>query len=244
MELQDLEIFDPISLDEMKDVSLMKRTDTKFLVTRSSISDILINVKTDYKILQIGSNRLMTYNSVYFDTPESQFYHMHHNGISNRTKVRIRKYVESDLSFLEVKQKDSKNNTIKKRIKVEKISSKIDANSSKFIADITGEHLSLKKSIENQFSRFTLINKQLKERVTFDLNLSYNNVPFNDDLVIIELKQEKLNRLSPLFTTLKTRSINPYSISKYCIGMASTNSNLKQNLFKSKFLKIDKLTAK
>ena len=88
-----------------------------------------------------------------------------------------------------------------------------------------------------------MVSTALQERVTMDTNLSYDGVIFNKDLVIIELKQEKLNRLSPIFQALKAQSINPYSISKYCMGMANTNKDLKQNLFKPKFLKINNLTA-
>jgi hypothetical protein len=221
----------------------MKRVDTKFLLHKDSLKSVLDAIQADYKILQVSNDRFMTYNSVYFDTRNSYFYHMHHNGISHRIKVRIRNYVESNLCFLEVKQKDSKGNTVKNRIKVDGLSSTLNQTANNFIQNTTGQSIALEKSIENLFNRFTLVSTQMQERVTFDTNLSYNGDIFNKDLVIIELKQAKLNRLSPLFKALKSKRIHPYSISKYCIGMASLNPDLKQNIFKPKFLKIKKLTA-
>ena len=243
MDALNLDIFDSISLNEMNSVSLMKRMDTKFILHRDAVQAILNKVQCDYKILQVASDRLMTYNSIYFDTDDDHFYHMHHNGHSHRIKVRIRNYVESNLCFLEVKQKDSQGNTLKKRIKVNQLTSTLGEEAITFVTQTTAKQITLHKSIENQFNRFTLVSTALQERVTMDTNLSYNGVIFNKNLVIIELKQEKLNRLSPLFQALKAQSINPYSISKYCIGMASTNADLKQNLFKPKFLKINKLTT-
>ena len=77
----------------------------------------------------------------------------------------------------------------------------------------------------------------MTERVTIDLNLSYNNRPFKDDLVILELKQQRLNRHSAVFQSLKSMVIHPMRVSKYCIGMAENDPSLKQNIFKRKFKK-------
>ena len=74
----------------------------------------------------------------------------------------------------------------------------------------------------NEFNRITLVNLKDKERVTLDLNLSYkmNEVEKNfDELVIVEVKQERFNRRSEIVKKLKSIQQNPYSISKYCIGM-------------------------
>lgn len=239
----DLDIFAPISLSEMNEVSLMKRKDTKFVVNQKALPKILSAIAAEYRILQVGDDKLMTYNSLYFDTPEAYFYHMHHNGLSHRVKIRIRNYVESNLCFLEIKQKDSQGNTNKKRIKVQALSSDLDERSTDFITHTTAADYTLTTALENKFNRFTLVNLALQERVTVDLNLAYDGQVLHKDLAIIELKQPKLNRLSPIFKTLKAHGIHPYSISKYCMGMATLNKDIKQNLFKPKFLKIKKITT-
>lgn len=227
----------------MDGVSLMKRQDTKFVLRTDQLQEILSELADSYKVLQVGGNRLMTYDSTYFDTSDLLFYHQHHNGIARRIKVRIRNYVESKISFLEVKQKDNKGNTNKTRIPVDEYVPTLNEIGEAFVNKTVKQKINLKKSISNRFNRFTLVNTERQERVTFDLNLGYNGDIYDKNLTIIELKQEKLDRTSVLFKALHNRKIHPYSISKYCVGMAALNKDIKQNNFKHKLLTINKLTA-
>lgn len=243
MEKRSLDIFTPISLSEMNEAALMKRTDTKFLVRTADLPTILACLNESYSVLQVGADRLMTYNSAYYDTPNAYFYHMHHNGLAHRVKVRIRNYVESNLSFLEVKQKDSYGNTIKKRIKVAEAPQVLQNELHQFVTTTTGQNFELEQSISNSFNRFTLVRQDLKERVTFDTNLAFDGNSFYPGLAIVELKQARLDRNSLLYSTLKACGTHPYSISKYCMGMAANSPELKQNQFKPKFIKINKLIA-
>ena len=237
-----LDKFQPISLEEMDAVSLMKRVDTKFIFNIKILPQLLENIHKEYRVLEINKNRVMTYKSNYFDTPNSDLYLMHHNGKAKRVKIRIRNYVESNLFFLEVKKKFNKGNTEKSRIRIDSLNEDLDIKSLSFIQKLVGKSYTLKKSINNQFNRFTLVNHLMTERVTIDLNLSYNNRPFKDDLVILELKQQRLNRHSAVFQSLKSMGIHPMRVSKYCIGMAKNDPSLKQNIFKRKFKKINKIT--
>ena len=108
----------PITLGEMDGVSLMKRTDTKFVIHQKNLIEVLETIKDHYSVLQINDKRTLSYPSLYFDTKDKKFYHNHHNGKVNRTKVRMRKYMESNICFLEVKQKDGKGKTTKSRIQI------------------------------------------------------------------------------------------------------------------------------
>lgn len=236
--------FSPISLKEMNSVALMKRTDTKFVIHKSQLVLILENLKKDYKVLEIKNDRIMTYSSLYFDTIENKFYNDHHNGKVNRTKIRQRKYVESDLCFLEIKQKNGKGETNKSRIQVDDFELDLTKTSKDFISSTTAKKYNLKPSLWNGFNRITLVNLKDKERVTLDLNLSYSmdKVEKNfENLVIVELKQARFNRKSEIVKTLKSLQQNPYSISKYCIGMVSLYNELKYNIFKKKLIKINNI---
>ncbi|WP_406683095.1 polyphosphate polymerase domain-containing protein [Seonamhaeicola sp. MEBiC1930] len=235
-----------ISLGEMDSVSLMKRTDTKFIIDEKDLIAVLKNIKDKYRILEIEGNRVLTYSSLYFDTPTKKFYHDHHNRKINRTKVRMRKYVESDLCFLEIKQKDGRGKTTKSRIPIDDFETELSDNSIEFIKNTTQESFDLEPIIWNEFNRITLVNIEGKERITIDLNLSFKiNDAFKayNNLVIIEVKQERFTRTSPVVKQLKLIQINPYKISKYCIGMISVYNDLKYNRFKSKLIKVNKLIA-
>ncbi|SDR80957.1 VTC domain-containing protein [Polaribacter sp. KT25b] len=238
--------FLPISLEEMNSVALMKRTDTKFVINKTQLVLMLENLNSDYKVLEIKSDRIMTYSSLYFDTIENKFYNDHHNGKVNRTKIRQRKYVESNLCFLEIKQKNGKGETNKSRIRVNDFELDLTNTSLDFITSTTDKEYNLKPSLWNGFNRITLVNLKEKERVTLDLNLSYkmNEVEKNfKNLVIVELKQERFNRKSEIVKALKALRQNPYSISKYCIGMISLYKDLKYNIFKKKLIKINNIIA-
>lgn len=68
-----LEEFETLSLSEMDSVSLMKRTDTKFVIHEKHLLEVLKEIKNQYRILEINQNKLLPYNSLYFDTPSKKF---------------------------------------------------------------------------------------------------------------------------------------------------------------------------
>ncbi len=236
-------MFSPISLSEMDEVKLMKRMDTKFVVNFNLVPEILASIAGDYRILEIDNNRLMTYDSKYYDTDDLSFYHNHHNKRTNRIKIRKRNYVESGITFLEIKRKDNKGITHKSRIPINNFNTALSAEGQDFITETVQKPLDINMSISNRFNRITLVSNNAVERVTMDFNLGFNGTVMNQNLVIIELKQEKLDRTSKLFQALKQRQVHPYSISKYCMGMATTKPQLKQNYFKHKIITINKKTA-
>ena len=237
---------DPITLREMDGVSLMKRTDTKFVIHQKNLIEVLETIKNQYRVLEINGNRILTYSSLYFDTEDKKFYHDHHNGKVNRTKVRMRKYMESNICFLEIKQKDGKGKTTKSRIQINDFETELSPKLVDFIDTTTSKKNNLKPIIWNKFNRITLVNKQAKERLTIDLGLQFKMSSSSKkfkNLVIIEVKQERFDRTSPVVKSLKEKGINPYSMSKYCIGMTNIYPKLKYNHFKRKILKINKITA-
>lgn len=238
--------FKPISLDEMNSVALMKRTDTKFVINFFSLPRVLETLLETYQVLEIKGRRIMNYSSLYLDTDKFKFYLDHHNGRVNRTKIRQRKYVDSDLTFLEIKKKNGKGETNKFRIKIDDFETELTEKSKEFISEVTGHNYNLQTSLWNSFNRITLVNLEENERVTIDLNLTYSlddkEKKYNN-IVVVELKQSRFDRKSLVVKALKKFGHNPYSISKYCIGVANLYKNLKRNTFKIKLLKLNKTSA-
>lgn len=228
----------------MDSVQLLNRTDTKYVMSKNQLLEILNEITEDYFILEIEGNRLNSYKTLYFDTKDKLFYLNHHNGKPNRYKVRMRKYVDSGLCFLEVKHK-SKGRTNKKRKKINDFNLELSSKKSELISKIFKKEMKLEPSLWNSFTRITLVNKTEKERLTLDLSLNFesmNGEVLNvDHLVIAEVKQENINRNSIFVQKAKKMRIRSSSMSKYCIGMALMDEKLKSNRFKSKILKINKL---
>jgi len=110
-----------ISLDELDKVKLLDRKDTKFVFNQNKLPLILEKVKPYYRILEINNSLIFNYDNTYFDTHDFLFYNQHHNEHRNRFKVRFRKYSSSSKSFFEIKIKNNKNRTVKKRMLVNEI---------------------------------------------------------------------------------------------------------------------------
>ena len=238
-----LQKFDPTSLKEMDTVKLLNRTDTKFVIPKGLFVTILPFLKEHYKVLEIKKKRVAQYKTLYFDTDNFDFYKHHHNGWPNRYKVRMRKYVDSGLCFLEIKNK-KKGRTVKSRIKIIDFEEEMSNDSINFVNDIIPHEIKLEKKLWNSFHRITLVNKTEKERLTLDIGLSFKLKEKNHSLentIIGEVKQEKVNRNSPFMLLMKKNRVRPMRVSKYCIGAKILYPELKNNRFKNKHLHINKI---
>ena len=107
-----------ISLDELNEKAAMQtRVDRKYIVDADYAASILAELPADEAaVLEIDGQREFAYDSVYFDTPDLVSYKASAIGSRNRFKVRTRSYLDSDLSFLEVKTEGAREFTVKERI--------------------------------------------------------------------------------------------------------------------------------
>jgi hypothetical protein len=237
---------DPISLSEMDGVKLMNRIDTKYVLSVPVLNEVLQTISPQYFALEIDKQRIFPYKSLYFDTKDNYMYLAHHNGRLNRYKIRFRKYVNSNDTFLEIKFKEKGVRTLKKRIVVDDIETILGNKSSKYIEKNTPfDHTKLEPKIYTDFARITLVNKDLTERVTIDQNLTFyfnGNTPHTlNNLVILELKSEGGATRSLLVETLKDKGVFPKGMSKYCLGRAICECDIKNNNFKEKILTFNKI---
>ena len=236
--------FDKTTLAEMNSVSLMKRVDTKFILKESQLLEVLSKLYKDYKILQIDQERLMKYSTLYFDSQNKKCFKDHHNGKLNRYKIRMRKYLVSDICFLEIKKKNNLGITNKIRRQIKDFETDLTLDSKEFITNSNINNIFLEPSLYNNFSRMTFVNKSEAERLTIDVDLSFSfgaKEKKFDKLVVIEIKQEGKRLNTTINRVLKSMSILPTNFSKYCIGISNTLDNIKSNRFKEINLKINKL---
>jgi hypothetical protein len=236
-----LQQFEPINLTEMDSVKLMNRTDTKFLFTMDQFEMVMNETISDYRVLEVNGKRLNRYKTLYYDTIGLDLYTEHHNGKLNRYKIRHRTYVESDTGFLEVKFKNNKGRTIKKRVTEHDAPSVWKGNSEIFLNQILPfAPQTLVPIIWVNYGRYTLVHKTEPERLTIDLDLEFVKDGITkklDGLVIAEVKQEK-RKASSFLKMMKKYHIREGSISKYCMGIALTCDDVKKNNFKRKLLTI------
>lgn len=243
----------------MSGIRLMNRTDTKFVTNIATLRKLLKLAVWQYRAQEIEGKRQARYYTMYFDTPDMQMYTCHHSGHANRQKLRIRSYVDSGLNFLEVKTKNNHKRTRKKRTTMFDFDPLAPARDIAFDShdDNFKEYDSflrenlwykpeiMEEAIENRFNRITLVNNNKTERLTIDTDLCFHNIHTGNDcslpeLAIIELKRDGLMP-SPILSLLNELRIKPLGFSKYCIGTALTNPDIRQNRFKQRLHALGKL---
>lgn len=247
----------PISLDEMRSVKLLNRTDTKFVASLQQVMQLLRIASSHYRMQETDGLRIQPYHTIYYDTAGLKMYNDHQHGQFPRQKVRIRSYLHSHLSFLEVKTKNNHRRTRKKRKTIDFVNyptmpagyvtghNCLEPHEA-FIA----EHFKLPLQglvphLENQFNRITLVNNDCTERLTIDTGLRFTNYISGrthslDQIGIIELKRDGL-RPSPILELLRQLRIKPHGFSKYCMGTAYTNPQAPVNLFKERLRYVDRI---
>ena len=237
--------YEKVPLEAIKNVNLMSRVDEKFVFHQSKLSDILSQISYYYKIVTINNKMVQKYNTQYLDTIDKLFFHQHHNGQYTRNKVRFREYIDSGLCFLEVKQKNNKKVTIKKRIRVASIpTGGLTVDQKEYIDAIVGGNNILTSQQTVNFHRMTFVHKKNLERLTIDINLSYSFKTHNGqfkNLVIAELKKNKSQSNSNFKKILKKHKVQPLRFSKYCMTTLQIDKGVKYNRFKEKLLLIKKI---
>jgi len=240
-----LDGFEPISLAEMDGLALMNRVDTKFVMRMDQLVSVLGKLGDSYRVLEINGQRFNHYQTLYFDTDDFVMFHQHHNGMLNRYKVRIRQYMDTATSYFEIKFKNNKQRTIKRRIRTSASGPRLDDSAVDFLHEHYPQRTGiLRPTLGNTYTRITLASKHDCERLTLDLNLWLCARHACVDLAgiaIAEVKQEGYSPCSDFFLEMRTLGIRPMGFSKYCAGITLLYEGVKKNRFKPRMLVIEKL---
>lgn len=228
--------FSPLSLEELGGASLLDRQETKYTFRKDKLLSLLIGLESQYLILEIQGRRTFDYRSVYFDTTDRLFFRQHQTGAFPRWKIRQRTYLNSGLSFLEIKLRDNRRITHKHRRPISNPGISFSKDDLSFLKScFPGQVSDLIPTLETRYTRITLIHKNRQERITIDSQLRFLDGPNFQalpNLAVVEVKQNRLNPRSPFISQLKRSSIRPGSFSKYCIGSVLLDPEIKHNRFK------------
>ncbi len=231
--------FAPITLEQMSEVRLMNRTDTKYVISLSQLNELLAFARDYYFAQETNGERLIEYSTTYFDTPTNSMLRSHVCGRTTRQKVRVRTYVSSHLTFVEIKNK-RKGRTKKKRIKTQHMADETLSPVSAIFVDENANFPSaeLHPTLLNNFRRITLVNKEMTERLTIDLGLMLDNlenkvVQHLDDTVIVEVKRDGRSQ-SHVIDWFREHKIRRHGFSKYVYGMLLTDGSEPVGVMKRK----------
>lgn len=249
-----LKKFWTLNLTELNaSASYLKRIDRKYLLNWKQLLEILDDLKNDFQVLEIKWKKTFSYDNVYMDTPDYLFYNQHQEKESNRTKIRTRYYVDSNLAFFEYKQK---NNWITSKYRYEFPSEEhgfMTKGKSRFFEWVWQSLYEWKKapkispSIKTKYKRITLVRRDWSERLTIDFDIRTINLRDKKvsevnlkNLVIIESKS--LSKKSNSYEIMKKHNLKQAkSCSKYSLWVVYSWLAKKFTTFENTMKKIKEI---
>jgi VTC domain len=202
--------------------ALQQRIDRKYLVAAHRLEPLLRQLQPEHLLLLASEASWAHYESVYFDSAQLDFYHAHRRGRMPRHKVRIRHHLDRQLTFLEVKRKESGGRTTKFRLSLPFGRTDIGAQDRRFVEQHAAcDAARLVPVLTISFLRLTVLGRSVNERLTLDKDLVIlaggrrTQVP---PVVIVEVKQSQFGNRTPAIHALRAVHARQIAVSKYCLG--------------------------
>ncbi len=254
-----LQKFSTLSLTELNaKASYLKRIDKKYLLNWSQFSEILNELKKDFQVLEIKWQKIFSYDNVYMDTADYKFYNQHQNKEKNRTKIRTRYYVDSNLAFFEFKQKKE---WITSKYRYEFPSEEhgfMTRGKKRFFewvwqSTYNGEKApKITPSIKTTYKRITLVSNDSSERLTIDFDIKTLDLRWENtseinlkNLVIIESKSlnKKCNscKIMSKHNIKRAKSCSKYSLWVVYSWLAKKFDTFKETIQQIKEIRFETL---
>ena len=215
------------ALADVGEQSLLSRFDTKYLLPPQHLEEFLQMLRSAYTLLDVAGSTVHGYRTLYFDTPTFDLYFAHHNNRVPRGKVRCRTYVDTGRCYLELKTKDNRGRTDKRRLACTGVVRQEDIATLLHQAPfaVAPDPAQLQGRVTVEYQRIALWNRGLGERVSIDLDLRAGRHDVHAGygfgaLAVVEVKQAALNRRSPALAALRQFGLRPQAFSKYCVACA------------------------
>ena len=226
-----------VGLDELdRRAALQVRQDNKYLVPEPALWSLLADLRDTYDVLEIDGERAFGYDSVYFDSADLALHGAHVQGRRLRWKVRTRQYVDSGLTYQEVKLKGLRGQTVKVRQRCDerdhgRVTPALVALVERSLAEHhqAGLPFTLQPTAGVRYDRTTLVSRSGTERVTVDRHLDASDPSgravghLRRTLALLEVKTERGRGSADL--ALQERRQNPVEMSKYGCAIALADPN-------------------
>ncbi|WP_461172558.1 polyphosphate polymerase domain-containing protein [Arthrobacter sp. Z1-9] len=231
--------FPTIGLEELNsEAELQTRVDRKYVVPAGLVRQLLDTFRADVRVLEMDGSRSFAYDSVYFDTAGLDSYLLAARGRRRRYKIRTRTYVDSALSFLEVKTEGAREATVKERIPYHlEDRARLTAEGLDYIRETLTASVGAMPSgplgpvLETRYNRTTLYLPESGSRATIDTDVTWQRPDHTawvlDEAVILETKSG--STAGPLDRHLWSHGVRPSRISKFATGMAALCPDLPAN---------------
>ena len=167
-------------------------------------------------------------------------------GARNRYKVRAREYVESQVTFLEVKHKTNSRRTLKSRLPTRDLLTSINRRALEFLRDKCPYNaVEFAPTLWNTYARVTLASRTHCERVTLDINLAFaweGRTTGLPAVAVAEVKRDGSSHSSAFVALMRKMGIRKAGFSKYCVGVSLLYPGIKYNRFRATHRLIERLS--
>jgi hypothetical protein len=228
-----VDVLRPVELAELDAAAaLSRRLDRRYLVSVADIARVLATLAPTHRVLEIAGRRRLAYRSVYFDDPARATLRAHAQGRRRRFKCRTRVYADTATAFFEVKLKDRRGETVKRRQPhAAEDAATLTPDAEAFLAAVLGEAYgttpphALAPVLHNRFERLTVADLGGGSRMTCDLGIEVAHTSgaaarLRADLAIVETKSR--TGRSKADALLLAAGARPVAFSKYAVGLALT----------------------
>lgn len=240
--------FATVGLEKISAAATNDRIDTKFVLRDEDLFSVLGGLADDFHVLDIDGKRYTTYRTQYFDTESFSLFRRHHAGGSNRYKVRSRTYLNTGVSFVEIKRKTKRGTTTKIRLETDEFQTRLQDDARTFVdANCPINSSDLLPSMLNNFDRIHLVSDKAPARLTIDLNIEVEagEGPIRlPGIAVAEFKQQRSDRNrrnAEFLNEMRVNNVRPTGFSKYCMCLLLTHSGIKHNLFKPQLRRLNRL---
>jgi hypothetical protein len=217
--------------------TLQDREDRKYLLPTGVVAAILSARQSDYSVLEIAGRRDFGYRTLYYDTADLLTYRDHAQGVRRRFKVRVRRYVDSDLCRIEVKSKGKCSRTVKYGLDGV---DRLDSRGAAFVRDSLDRAYGpdyrpdvvagLRPGLSMAYERTTLVSR-VGERVTIDTDLSLRrgrgSAHLLGGLALVEVKSH--GSRSATDSGIIRAGYRPITFSKYVAGIELTSGRIRHH---------------
>jgi len=228
-----------VGLEELNaEAALQTRVDRKYVIPEQQAQELLATFEGEVRVLEMDGSRCFAYDSVYFDTAGLDSYLLAAHGRRRRYKVRTRTYVDTAVSFLEVKTEGAREATVKERIPYQLSDrARLTAEGLEYVQETLATAVGgapaapLGPVLETRYHRTTLYLPESGSRATIDTGVTWQRPGEQawvlDGAVILETKSGSAS--GPLDRHLWAHGVRPSRISKFATGMAALCPDLPAN---------------
>ena len=203
--------------DLLRRRSLQRRIDTKYLVSADTLESLFANHFNQYRVVVDSGLRVQQYKTRYFDEASLTCFENDKRNIIPRHKIRIREYLDRDISFFEIKSRND-DRTKKRRYEYSKTKKYLGDHEQTLISKYTDlDPQKLQCEVKTFFNRMTLLGLSRNERITVDTDLVFEHRGKSthwSDIAVVEVKQP-YEKLSVISKSIKLAGYKRADFSKY-----------------------------